>query len=169
MRLARGSRFAVRYALIAGGLLSLYAFPFELFGATSDPLEGYLQAFARIAGGALRLFDAAVSVRGTLIDGRFPLQVARNCDAAEVNILFAGAVLALPAPWRWKLLRVVIGLCLLVTANVARICALYFVGVYRASWFRSLHEEVFPLALVALGALSFVALTRSPTSELDAA
>jgi exosortase/archaeosortase family protein len=155
-----GARFALTFAVIAALLFSIYAFPFELFGAEHDWLEGYLELFARLAGGALRLVDHGVSVSGTLISGRYPLQIVRNCDAAEINILFGSAVLAFPAPARHKALSLVAGLGLLVAANVLRICCLYFIGVYRASWFKVAHEEVWPLILVGLAAFSFLRAAR---------
>jgi exosortase/archaeosortase family protein len=160
-----GARFALRYALFGGVLFALYAFPFELLGVEHDPLEGYLRFFAQLAGGALHLVDQGVSVTGTLINGRYPLQIVRNCDAAEINILFASAVSAFPAPVSRKLLALLVGLTLLVTANVTRICSLYFVGVHHASWFKPMHEEVWPLALVAIAALLFLRVARYLSSE----
>ena len=151
-----GTRFALTFAAIAALLFSIYAFPFELFGAQHDWLEGYLELFARVAGAALHVVDRGVSVSGTLISGRYPLQIVRNCDAAEINILFGSAVLAFPAPALRKALCLLGGLSLLVTANVLRICCLYFVGVYRVAWFKVAHEEVWPLILVGLAALSFL-------------
>lgn len=164
-----GAQFALRYALIGGALFALYAFPFELFGVERDPLEGYLRVFARLAGAALHVVDQGVSVSGTLINGRFPLQIVRNCDAAEINILFGSAVLAFPAPVSRKLVSLLVGLTLLVTANVARICSLYFVGVHRSGWFKLLHEEVWPLLLVVLAALLFLRVARYLSVEADGA
>ena len=155
-----GLRFALSYAAIAAALFAIYAFPFELFGAQHDWLEGYLRMFARLAGGALSLVDHGVSVSGTIINGRFPLQIVRNCDAAEVNILFGSAVMAFPAPWPRRLACLGVGISLLVTANVLRICSLYFVGVHHAAWFKTLHEEVWPLLLVGTAALLFLRAAR---------
>jgi exosortase/archaeosortase family protein len=151
-----GLRFAIGYGMIAAVLFSIYGFPFELFGARSDWLAGYLRLYARLAGGVLQLFDSGVVVTGDRIDGRFALQIVRNCDAIEVNILFASAILAFPAPWARRLFALAGGLALLVCANIARICLLYYVGVHRPSWFATAHEEILPLALIALTALSFI-------------
>jgi exosortase/archaeosortase family protein len=155
-----GLRFAIGYVVVAAVLFSIYGFPFELFGARSDWLAGYLRMYARLAGGALQLFDNGVVVTGDRIDGRFSLQIVRNCDAIEVNILFASAILAFPAPWLRRLYALAAGLALLVLANVTRICLLYFVGVYRPSWFATAHEEILPLVLIALTALSFLGWAR---------
>lgn len=155
-----GARFALRYAVIAAALFAAYAFPFELFGAERDPLDGYLRLFAQLAGTALHALDPGVSVDGTVINGRFPLQIIRNCDASEINILFSSAVLAFPTTTSRKLVSLTVGLTLLVTVNVLRICSLYFVGVHRLAWFKPLHEDVWPLLLVALGALLFLRIAR---------
>lgn len=163
-----GARFALTYALVAGVLLGLYAFPFELFGVERDPLEGYLRLFANMAGSLIHLVDSGARVSGTLISGQFPLQIVRNCDAAEINILFASAVVALPGQPSKKLACLVGGLVLLVTTNIARICSLYFVGAHSEAWFKVLHEEVWPLALVAIGTLLFLLSARLLRPEANA-
>lgn len=144
-----GLRFALLYAAIAGTLFGIYAFPFELFGAERDWLHGYLAGYARLAGAILSSFDSSVSVNDTVIVGRFPLEIVRNCDAADVNILFVSAVLAFPAPLRRKVAPLLLGVLALVVANVTRICSLYYLGVLEPSWFHAAHEEVWPLLLVA--------------------
>lgn len=155
-----GLRFALTYAAIAALLFGIYAFPFELWGAREDWLAGYLAAYARLSGGVLRLFEPGIVVQGAFIHGRFPLQIVRNCDAIEVNILFASAVLAFPAGWRQRLVALAAGLAVLVALNVLRICALYFLGVSSPQAFKLAHEEVFPLLLVAATALIFLVCAR---------
>ena len=155
-----GLRFAIAYLVIASILFSIYGFPFELFGARSDWLSGYLDWYARLAGAALRCFESGVAVTGNRIDGRYSLQIVRNCDAIEVNILFASAVLAFPAAWPRRVLALLCGLFVLVVLNIARICALYFVGVHHPEWFALAHEEILPLVLIAVTALSFLGCSR---------
>lgn len=160
-----GIRFALTYAAIAGVLFSIYGFPFELFGAKTDWLSHYLEAYAQLAGGVLHLFDPQVSVSGSRIDGRFALQIVRNCDAIEINILFASAVLAFPAPLLRRGVVLLRGLLILVALNVARITCLYFVGVYSAGWFAVAHEEVLPLVMVAVTAGLFLVSARQLSLE----
>jgi exosortase/archaeosortase family protein len=155
-----GWRFALTYAAVAAVLFSIYAFPFELVGAREDWLSGYLAAYARLSGGVLGLIEPGVVVTGTVIQGRFPMEIVRNCDAIEVNILFASAVLALPARWWPKLEALAGGLCVLVALNVLRICSLYYMGTLSAQAFEVAHEEVFPLLLVGATAALFLAIVR---------
>ena len=155
-----GLRFALTYAAIAGVLFAIYGFPFELFGAREDWLSGYLAAYARMSGGVLGLVEPGIVVTGSIIHGRFPMEIARNCDAIDVNILFASAVLAFPASWRAKLVALGAGLCALVTLNVLRICGLYYVGVSSPAAFKVVHEEICPLLLVAATVVIFLACIR---------
>ena len=149
-------RFALTFAAVAALLFAIYAFPFELFGARRDWLHGYLAAYARLAGGVLGLFERGLRVDDTFIQGRFSMQIVRNCDAADVNILFISALVAFPAPLKAKAPLLLAGLCVLVAANVLRICTLYFVGVYLPDRFKLIHEEVWPLLLVMLTAGVFL-------------
>lgn len=155
-----GVRFAVGYLISALVLFSIYGFPFELFGARHDWLSGYLEMYAHLAGAALRCFEPGILITGNRIDGRFSLQIVRNCDAIEVNILFVSAILAFPAPWRRRLIALFGGLVPLVLLNILRICLLYFIGVYRQAWFAVAHEEILPLVLIACTALIFLAWAR---------
>lgn len=152
--------FGLKFAAIAGLLFAIYGFPFELFGAKQDWLQGYLAAYARLAGGALGLVERGLVVDGTYIQGRFAMQIVRNCDAADVNILFISALLAFPGAWRVKAVLLLGGLCALVAANVLRICSLYYVGVFAPERFKVVHEEVWPLLLVVFTVGVFLACVR---------
>jgi exosortase/archaeosortase family protein len=152
--------FSLRFLVIGGLAFGLYAFPFELFGFKQDWLTWYLDGYAHVAGALLRLLEPSVVVTGNVIQGRFPLQIVRTCDAAEVCILFASAVLAFPAPARSKLIALLAGLPCLVAANLLRICSLYFLGVYRPAWFKTGHEEVWPLLLVVFAVFVFLRSVR---------
>ena len=69
-----GARFALKYALIAGVLFAIYAFPFDLFGAKQDWLAGYLAGYARLAGGVLGWFEPGIVVeRTSMADFRWRL------------------------------------------------------------------------------------------------
>jgi exosortase/archaeosortase family protein len=155
-----GLRFGLVYAAIAGCLFAVYAFPFEHFGAHGDWLESYLRAYAHLAGGLLGVFEPGLVVEGTFIHGRYALQIVRNCDAADVNILFTSAVLAFPTPLVKKVAPLLLGVLALVAANVVRICCLYYVGVYAPGWFRVAHEEIWPPLLVVLAVVAFLICIR---------
>jgi exosortase/archaeosortase family protein len=153
-------RFAAGFILIAALLFTLYTFPYSEAGLSEEAFETYLGWYARAAGRMLRLFDPLVHVTGTVIAGRYPLQIVKNCDAIEINILFASAILAFPARLSLRLLGLLVGLPVLILLNLFRICSLYVIGVYMPERFELFHMELWPLALVGCTALLFLSYTR---------
>ena len=123
-------------------------------------LTGYLRAYAATAGAVLRWFDPSVIVHGQDIVGRYPLRIVRTCDAMDVQILFVCAVLAWPTGWRRKALVAAGGAVALFVVNVARICSLYYVGLWRPTWFDFVHLELWPAVIVIAAVVAFAAFAK---------
>jgi exosortase/archaeosortase family protein len=155
-----GYGFALRYALIAGVGFVAYGFPYAESGISERGFELYLQAYARVVGTVLGWFEPGLVVHGTHLVGRFPLEIAKNCDAAEANILLASALLAFPAPIARRIMALAIGVMLLALLNVVRISSLYFIGLHARSWFDAAHLELWPLVLIGFAAVEFLLLAR---------
>ena len=153
--------FLLRFATLAGVELTAYYFPYNPRGFASGLLRLYLALYARLAGGALSLFDPTVRVHGTDITGRFSLSFAMNCDAMDVFILFSSAVLAFPSTWRRRALGLGLGLAVLVGVNIVRIMSLYWVGVYFPSAFDFVHVDLWPIGIVAATCAGFLWWARS--------
>ncbi len=153
-------RFAAVFAVVGGVLLTLYSFPYAEHGVREDWFARYLAFYARLAGGVLRLVDVGVRVVGNDIVGRTSLTVAKNCDAMDVSLLFAAAVVAFPARWSRRLAGLCVGVAALTAVNVLRIASLYFVDLRWPSAFETIHAEVWPLALVAFAAGAFLVWSR---------
>jgi exosortase/archaeosortase family protein len=153
-------RFAAVFAAVGGSLLTLYSFPYAEHGLREDWFAGYLAFYARLAGLVLRVFDSGVRVVGNDIVGRTSLTVAKNCDAMDVSLLFAAAVVAFPARWSRRLVGIAAGVAALTVINVLRIASLYFIDLRWPSAFETIHAEVWPLAIVALAAGAFLAWSR---------
>jgi exosortase/archaeosortase family protein len=153
-------RFALMFVLTAAVLFSVYAFPYQEAGLSEGAFETYLGWYARAAAWLLGFFDPQVHVAGTLIAGRFPLQIVKNCDAIEINVLFTAAVVAFPAHAGRRWLGLLVGLPLLIALNLARICSLYYIGVHMPERFELFHMELWPLVLVGCTALIFFVYTR---------
>ena len=153
-------RFALVFALIAGVLLTLYSFPYAEHGMREDGFARYLGAYARLSGWVIGLFDPSARVAGAEIVGRTSLTIAKYCDAMDVNLLLIAAMLACPSPWRRRLVGIVVGVVLLSVINIARIVALYQIGVHAPRAFEFVHAELFPLLMVVLAVAVFVVWSR---------
>src|ERR1700690_536649 len=141
-------RFAAVFTVVAGALLTLYSFPYAEHGVREDWFAGYLTTYARLSGFVLHIFDRSVRVAGSVIVGRTSLTVAKNCDAMDVNILLAAAILAFPARWARRAAGIAVGITFLFVTNIVRIVTLYFVAVSWPGSFEFVHAEIWPLAMV---------------------
>ena len=151
-------RFVLTFLVVAGVLFSLYSFPYAETGLSEAWFQGYLRAYARVAGSILSLFDRQVDVAGTIIGGRYSLRIVKTCDAMEANLLFLAGVVAFPARWSRKVVAALVGIAVLVGVNVFRICSLYFIGLYLPSRFELFHAELWPLLLIVVAIVDFVAV-----------
>ncbi len=156
----RRIRFVVTFAVCAAVLLTAYSFPYAEHGVREAWFANYLSAYAHLAGAFLRLSDSSVHVVGQEIVGRASLEVAKNCDAMDVNILFVAAVVAFPAPWARRAVGVALGTALLAVVNVVRITSLYHVDVHWPDRFELVHAELWPLAMVAVALGAFLRWSR---------
>jgi exosortase/archaeosortase family protein len=151
------ARFVFSFVLIAGALFSLYSFPYREGSWPQRWSEGYLQAYAHLAGWVLSLFERGVVVSGQDITGRYALRIIRGCDAVDAQILLVAAVLASQVySWRWRVGGALAGLAAITVANVVRICCLYYVGFVAPSYFDFFHHEFWPLLLIVFAAATFV-------------
>jgi exosortase/archaeosortase family protein len=155
-----GRRFALTFAAIATGLFALYYFPYQENGLSERWASAHLEQYARMTGSVLSLIEPEVVVSHNEIVGRFRMSIVKSCDAMEANMLFVAAVLALPfGAWR-KLAALLAGLAALVALNIARLCSLYYVGVYLPAQFEWMHIDVWPLLIIGFTALDFYLCMR---------
>jgi exosortase/archaeosortase family protein len=154
-------RFILRFALMAGGLLTVYYFPYDEGSLPAALRRLYLAAYAHVAGGAISLFDSTVHVVGTRIQGRLALEFAMSCDAMDVLLLFAAATCAYPASWRRRALGIAAACVSMAVINVTRVVLLYLIGLHAPARFDLFHMQLFPLVIVIVTAAGFLAWTRS--------
>jgi exosortase/archaeosortase family protein len=150
-------RFVLVFGATAAVSLGVYYFPYPAGSAMRNLLDGYLHAYAAVAGALLRTGEPSLIVSGQDIIGRYSIRIVKTCDGMDVYILFASAILAWPSALRRRFMGAAVGLALLVVANTARICSLYYVGVYAPSSFQFVHIEVWPVLILLLAVSLFLA------------
>ena len=156
--------FVIVFGVTAAVLLAAYYFPYPAGTAIRRLLDAYLRAYAWMAGMVLRLFESSLVVVGQDIIGRYSIRIVKTCDGMDVNILLTSAILAWPCALRRRIIAVVEGIALLVVANTARICTLYYVGVYAPSSFEFVHLELWPAAILVI-AVAFFLIFLTNTSN----
>jgi exosortase H (IPTLxxWG-CTERM-specific) len=112
---------------------------------------------ATLSGAVIRLFSPEVTVQGSIIQGRgFGVNIYYGCDAEDVIMLFAAAVIAFPAPWRARLLGVAVGTVLIVVFNLFRIVSLFYIGVWAPSAFEMAHLVVWQVTGIVFATTLYV-------------
>lgn len=103
----------------------------------------------------IALFGRELSVQGDIIVDTatgFAAQIAAGCNGIEAMILLTAAIVAFPAPWRYKLWGVVIGSVAIQGLNLVRIVSLFFLGLWHKEAFEWAHLYIWQ-ALIMLDTL----------------
>jgi exosortase/archaeosortase family protein len=152
-------RPVLRFLLVFGLLMTLFyavfLLPPDRYPRVGHLFDVYLQNYARVAGGVLRILGHQITVKGDMIlSPEYTVRVVRGCDAIEATALFITAVLASPVPLRSKFPGILGGGLLLALINLARIVSLFYIGIHFPAWFETVHflvwQPVFILLAVCL-------------------
>jgi exosortase/archaeosortase family protein len=79
----------------------------------------------------------------------FEVDVTAACSGAVPTSIYLSAVLAYPASGRAKLLGAGLGIGAIYLINIARVCALFFIGLYSHALFHETHVYVAQALVIA--------------------
>ncbi|MBI4234091.1 MAG: hypothetical protein HY686_06585 [Chloroflexi bacterium] len=131
-----------------GAALTAY---FRLFTSSVGDMVNHWTA--RTAALALKTLGADIASQGILVSSdAFSFVVVTECTVAGPLLLYWGAVAAFPAPWRSRLVGMVLGAAVLVPLNTLRLVTLYYVGAAYPRYFEAAHLLVWQ-SLIILSAL----------------
>ena len=156
-----------KFALKFGALMTLF------YGLILTPyfdqlLYSYLSANAWVTNGILNCLVQETSVAEiTVRSVRFAITVRRGCDAVEPSWFLCAALLAFPAPFKRKVLGILVGVALLQMLNLIRIVSLFFIGLNYPRFFGPAHVEVWPIVFIitAIGLwIGWISWSRQPAS-----
>lgn len=91
-----------------------------------------------------------------LVSPNARLSVLNGCEGIETILLLAAAILAYRAPWRQKVIGVLLGTLVIYALNQVRIVSLFYAFHYDREIFNALHGYVAPVILIILGGLYFL-------------
>jgi exosortase H (IPTLxxWG-CTERM-specific) len=137
----------------------------------SNIQPGIVTANAKISSFILNLFGLkTVTAGGSISSESFSVSIAKGCDAMEAMALFASALLAFPAKWKFKLIGFFAGIAMLFTLNLGRIVSLFITGLYYPKAFEIMHVEVWQVLFIvfALGIWVFwIKWTRKEAKDVQ--
>jgi exosortase H (IPTLxxWG-CTERM-specific) len=144
-----------RYVLLFLGLmLTLFVFQLSPWGQANVvlPLTG---AIAHLSAWLLQLWEPQVLAQGKIIwntKNAFAMSIEAGCNGVEAGIILMSAMLAFPAPWRAKLIGILMGNLTVQALNLVRIISLFYLGQWDEALFEWAHLYVWQ-ALIILDVL----------------
>jgi exosortase H (IPTLxxWG-CTERM-specific) len=115
----------------------------------------WTNALAAISASLVTLFDPGVVASGKVIRSTangFAVAIEAGCNGVEATIVLCAAILAFPAPWRYKALGLAIGVAAVQLLNVVRVISLFYIGQWNRDAFEWAHLYVWQ-ALIMLDVL----------------
>ncbi len=145
------TRFSLLFAGLLIGLFLLCLLP-PVERAFVDPFTAGL---ASICTALVSIFDADVLTYGKIIQSTsngFSISIERGCNGIEAMIVLTAAILAFPAPWRHRLVGLLLGFVAIQGLNLVRIISLFYLGQWNMTAFEWFHLYIWQ-ALIILDAL----------------
>ena len=110
---------------------------------------------ASISTSIVTLFDANVVASGNVmrdtVNG-FAVAIEAGCNGVEAAIVLIAAMLAFPAPWRYRAIGIAIGIAAVQVLNIVRVISLFYIGQWDFAVFEWAHQYVWQ-ALIMLDVL----------------
>jgi exosortase H (IPTLxxWG-CTERM-specific) len=144
-------RFLLLFLLILGAL-----FVAELLQPVEQHvIEPFTGAIAHVCAWLVSTFDPHTMAIGKELHSTtngFAISIERGCNGVEAVIILVSAMLAYPAPWRYKLIGIGAGFVAIQALNLVRIISLFYLGQWNRTWFDWFHLYLWQ-ALIVLDAL----------------
>jgi len=126
----------------------------------SPPVQTYFvipwtNSLASISTFIVTLFDPNVVASGNVMRNNvngFAVGIEAGCNGVEAAIVLVAAMLAFPAPWRYRALGIAIGIAAVQLLNIVRVISLFYIGQWDFSVFEWAHQYVWQ-ALIMLDVL----------------
>jgi exosortase H (IPTLxxWG-CTERM-specific) len=145
--------FLLLFVMLLGGSFTLIS----VNQVNDQVIEPFTGGVARLSGAVLNLLGQHVALRGTVIQGpHFAVNIRNGCNGVEAMLIFLAAVLAFPAPWRWRLGGLVLGILAIQVVNLVRVVSLYLTGAYLPHLFDASHTVIWQSVVILFGVLLWI-------------
>ncbi len=149
------TRFVVLY--IAYMLLAFMLIEYESMKNLLQLDYFYTGSVVWLSTHLISLFGIDVTASGPFLHlNSAIMEVKFGCNGLEAILLYCAAVLAFPAPWKKRLLGVVVGSTLLQIFNLFRIALLAWVLEYQRDIFEVMHEYITQSIMIAIAFVVFL-------------
>ena len=119
-------------------------FGIELFGPVQQfVVLPWTTLLAKACSSLVTLFDASAMSQGKVLfnpSTGFGVSIEPGCNGVEAYIVLIAAMVAFPAPWRHRLIGLVLGFVAVQGLNMVRVISLFYLGQWSQRAFEFFHE-----------------------------
>jgi len=164
-------RRSLLFLLRFGAILFVLSATVALRPVDEAVVVPFTAAIARVSGALLGALGEPVRMAGTEIhSSAFAVRIENGCNGLETVLLFAAAVMAFPAPWKWRVFGLAAGFAAIELVNLIRVASLVWIGGHRPALFSASHTLLWQSLVVLFGVALFLAwAARSPRPGAPAA
>jgi len=111
----------------------------------------FTNGLAWLSASLISPFDDAVIFYDKILQDTasgFAVSIEAGCNGVEATIVLIAAVVAFPAPWRYRLAAIGIGFLAVQSMNIARIISLFYVGQWNLDVFTWVHLYLWPVLIM---------------------
>jgi len=115
----------------------------------------FTESIASLSAWLVQLFDDGVIAYSNVIRDQqsgFAVAIEAGCNGVEATIMLIAAMLAMPAPWKHKLIGIGAGFLAIQSMNLLRIISLFYLGQWNKTAFDWAHLYIWQ-ALIMLDVL----------------
>ncbi|WP_456408242.1 exosortase H [Thiolapillus sp.] len=115
----------------------------------------FTESIASLSAWLVKLFDDGVIAYSNIIRDQqsgFAVAIEAGCNGVEATIVLVAAMLAMPAPWKLKLVGIGAGFVAIQAMNLLRIISLFYLGQWNKTAFDWAHLYIWQ-ALIMLDVL----------------
>ncbi len=144
-------RFGILFAVIVIALFAAELTPPVQHALVIPWTEG----LARASAGLVTVVDPQVVSHGRILQSTrngFAVSIEAGCNGIEAALILIAAMLAFPAPWKYRLAGILAGLVAVQALNVVRVVSLFYLGQWHAGAFEWAHLYLWQ-ALIMLDVL----------------
>lgn len=141
------SRFVITFVVAL-----LVLFTLELLQPVQALLiQPFTQGLATLSAALIMPFDDQVIAYGRVLSDSasgFAVSIESGCNGVEAAIVLIAAVVAFPAPAKYKLITIVGGFLAIQVMNLGRIISLFYLGQWNMEVFSFTHLYLWPVLIM---------------------
>lgn len=111
----------------------------------------FTNSLAYLSAAIITPFDDSVIFYGKILQDAgtgFAVSIESGCNGVEATIVLIAAVVAFPAPWRYRLAAIAVGFLAIQVMNIARIISLFYLGQWNLDIFSWIHLYLWPVLIM---------------------